>query len=192
MDEARRACRSEGRFRGERKVTLLKVISGGQTGADYAALVAASTLNFQTGGCMPKGFKTLKGPRPQYQEIFGVREHWSASYRDRTFENVRDSDATLRFAHDFTSAGERCTLKAIMEYQRPYMDVEFHLVDGEPHYAVAGTLPEEVAEWIAANKIQVLNVAGNAGEWFEPIVEDFFQRVLVLCQNTPYPKLRAV
>ena len=155
---------------------LLKVISGGQTGADFAGLVAAKAIGLQTGGCMPKGYKTLQGPRPDYRELFDIREHESSSYRSRTFENVRDSDATLRLAHDFTSAGERCTLKAIMQYQRHYLDVQFILGDEGMHMGTDRTA-EDVAGWINSGEYQVLNVAGNAGIWFETRVEAFLEEV---------------
>jgi hypothetical protein len=156
---------------------MIKVISGGQTGADIAALRVAKECGLETGGWMPKGFKTLAGPRPEYAELYGLRENDSTSYRDRTFDNVCDSDATLRLAHDFSSPGERCTLKAIFEYGRPSMDIAFVWNAGLPSTLVTDTATLEVKQWIRDTNIQILNVAGNAGEWFESIVENYLRKV---------------
>ena len=43
-----------------------RVISGGQTGADQAGLAVAKRLGIPTGGCMPKGWLTEAGPRPDF------------------------------------------------------------------------------------------------------------------------------
>ena len=68
------------------KTNLLpeKVISGGQTGADQAGLIAAEKAGITTGGWMPKGFRTLDGPNPGLAARFGLREHPSEEYPPRT------------------------------------------------------------------------------------------------------------
>jgi hypothetical protein len=133
---------------------LKKIISGGQTGADIAGLVVAKRLGIPTGGTMPKGFKTLRGPQPDYAVLFGIEEHSSQSYVPRTHKNVKDSDGTLRLAYNFGSAGEICTLNAINKYGKVHLDV--HLA--KPQDA------KEVAKWILENKIETLNIAGNSEE----------------------------
>lgn len=90
-----------------------RVISGGQTGADQGGLVAAKSLGIPTGGFLPKGCTTLDGPRPDLLMAYGLEEHESSEYPPRTYANVQASAGTIRFAADFNSAGERCTLKAI-------------------------------------------------------------------------------
>ena len=67
---------------------LYKVISGGQTGADVAALDVAIELNIPHGGWIPKGRKTESGPLPaKYQ----LQEMSTGSYTRRTEQNVIDS-----------------------------------------------------------------------------------------------------
>ena len=131
---------------------LQKIISGGQTGADIAGLEIAKVMGLETGGTMPFGYKTLDGCRPEYKTLYGIKCHKSSSYVPRTRINVKESDATIRLAFDFTSRGEVCTLKAIHDYKKPYIDVD--LSDPRP--------VEEVAQWLKANNVCVLNVAGNA------------------------------
>ena len=131
---------------------LRKIISGAQNGADIAGLKVAKKYGLETGGIMPFGYKTLDGPRPEYKAEYGVNVHNSSSYVPRTRANVRDSDGTIRFAFNFESRGEVCTLKAINDYSRPHLDVDLN----NPISATA------IAEWLGANKIEVLNVAGNS------------------------------
>ncbi len=129
---------------------LEKVISGGQTGADEAGLFVANKFGLETGGWMPKGFRTLGGPKPEFAELYGVQEHTSKSYVPRTRLNVQDSDGTIRIACIWKSPGERCTLKAIRDYQKPYFDIK---IVAEQSYS-------DVAEWIKNKDIKTLNVAG--------------------------------
>jgi hypothetical protein len=52
-----------------------KLISGFQTGADIGGAETARRFGIPTEGVMPKGFKTLDGPRPEYAKLYGVTEH---------------------------------------------------------------------------------------------------------------------
>ena len=70
----------------------MKIISGGQTGADRAALDAAIELGLPHGGWLPRGRKTESGPLPLK---YNLRELDSDRYRDRTEQNIIDSDGTL-------------------------------------------------------------------------------------------------
>jgi hypothetical protein len=136
---------------------LRKIISGGQTGVDQAALQAAADCGYATGGWLPLGCMTLDGPNAALLTKFNMREHAHyGGYRERTRANVRDSDATLRIASNLNSLGERCTLRAITDHAKPHLDVK---VERDFSYDVS-TLT--AATWITANRIAVLNVAGNS------------------------------
>lgn len=69
---------------------------GGQTGADRAGLEAAQEVGIETGGTAPFGWLTDSGPDPSLRH-FGLQQHKSASYPDRTKQNVDDSDGTIVF-----------------------------------------------------------------------------------------------
>jgi hypothetical protein len=131
-----------------------KVISGGQSGADIGGVHTAWRFGIPTGGWMPKGFKTLDGQFPCYAEIYDMREHKSVAYPPRTYANVRDSNGTMRFAANWNSPGEKCTLKAILYYKRPYFDVD--LVHLDPRSL------DNATQWIVDNEVRVLNIAGNS------------------------------
>lgn len=134
----------------------IKVVSGGQTGADQGGLHAAAMLGLPTGGWAPKGWKTETGPAPWLAD-FGLREHPSADYAARTRENARDADATL-LVGDVTSPGSRLTLQ---ECDRPakrpcYI---FPWRAGQVHFD-----HDDVARLVTSLRRdvpQVLNVAGN-------------------------------
>ena len=141
---------------------LERVISGGQTGADRAALAAAKAAGVATGGWMPKGFRAQDGPRPEFADLYGVTEHASDRYRPRTALNVKESDITLRFATDWDSPGEVLTRQMCERYGRPQLEVT-------PGGALA---PADVADWLVRNNVRVLNVAGNT-ERSSPGIEAF-------------------
>lgn len=132
---------------------LDKVISGGQNGVDQAALRAAKTVGIPTGGWMPNGWMTLDGPRPEFEELYGMKECY-AGYKARTEANVIDGDSTLIFAADFKSPGEICTFRAISKFQKPYFKV--HVDDNLTEKL------EEALAWLSWAEGTTLNVAGNS------------------------------
>ncbi len=69
-----------------------KVISGGQTGVDRAALDAAVELGIAIGGWLPKGRRTEDGP---LDAKYPLLEMATSDYPSRTRQNTIDSDTTL-------------------------------------------------------------------------------------------------
>jgi hypothetical protein len=159
---------------------LETVISGGQVGADIAALRAAVACGLATGGYAPRGWRTAQGPKPELGHIYHLSEHKSTSYPPRTRANVRDSDATIRLALNFDSAGEKCTLKAIHQYQRPYFDVKMR--PASRGFAFDAE-PQAVAVWLRFHEVRTLNVAGNALPPIEGSVQKFLETVFKLEQR---------
>lgn len=141
----------------------LKIISGGQTGADRGALIAAQQLGLDTGGWMPKGYKAQDGSHPEFKELYNIQEHTSPYYQPRTALNVKESDATVRVAIDWNSPGERFTYKMILQYKKLFLDID--ALD-------ESMTPNVLSQWIEAHNIQVLNVAGNS-ERTAPGIQDF-------------------
>ena len=158
-------------------VMLQKIVSGGQTGVDQAALRAARAIGLATGGRMPLGYRTLAGPRPDLAVEFGLTEHESQDYAPRTSANVRESDATLRIAVDFASAGERCTMSAIVRHERLHLDVAIERVFTPSVLWAVAPQPREVASWLVEKDVVVLNVAGNS-ELTAPGIGAFAERYL--------------
>ena len=87
---------------------IKKIISGGQTGADRAALDVAIKLDIPHGGWVPKGRKTESGPLP---ERYQFQEMGTRGYAERTEQNVLDSDGTLILSHGKLTGGSALTLR---------------------------------------------------------------------------------
>jgi hypothetical protein len=130
---------------------LVKILSGAQTGADIGGLIAAKEAGLATGGWVPQGFLTEDGDDPTLGERFGVVETPSRSYFPRTYANVRDADATIYFASNWSSPGTKATLKAVEKYGRLSFLVDLR----EPKS------PGEMAQWLIEKEVKVLNVAGH-------------------------------
>lgn len=147
---------------------LVKIISGGQTGADLSGLIAAKQAGFQTGGTMPNGYRAHDGNHPEFAELYGIKEDPSPTYPPRTFKNAFEADGTVRFATNFTTPGERLTLTAIKRAKKPHFDV----------HVLGDTQPYQLAVWIVENNIKILNVAGNS-EKSSPGVGEFVKAFLL-------------
>lgn len=92
--------------------------------------------------------------------------------------NVWSSDATLRLARNFGTAGERCTMRAITDYGKPYADVP--IMEGNSILVS----PHTVALWIVEREVTILNVAGNGRKDIEEPVQAFLVQVFShLVQN---------
>lgn len=127
-----------------------KIISGGQTGADRAALDAAIALGIPHGGWLPKGRMTEDGPLP---DAYQLQEMPTAEYRDRTLQNVIDSDGTLIVARGPLTGGSAMTFAAAQDYKKACLQVNLMVT---PAFSAAA----EIVEWVIKNRISVLNVAG--------------------------------
>lgn len=124
-----------------------RVISGGQTGVDRAALDVALELGIPCGGWCPRNRRAEDGEIPPW---YPMQETPSRDYRVRTRWNVRDSDATLVLTRGEPRGGTLLTVRLTVALGRP-LRVEDLNHDPEP---------EAVREWLAARRIKVLNVAG--------------------------------
>lgn len=128
----------------------MKIISGGQTGADRAALDAAIAMGIPHGGWLPKGRRTENGQLPEY---YTLRELDSDDYRLRTEKNVIDSDGTLIIAFGALSGGSALTESLAIKHDRPFLVLDLEEISRVQAAAAA-------EKWLAREKIAVLNVAG--------------------------------
>jgi hypothetical protein len=124
-----------------------RIVSGGQTGVDRAALDVALELGIPCGGWCPSGRRAEDGVIP---ERYPLTETRSPEYPPRTALNVRDSDGTLILTRGAPDRGTALTQRLADEQGRPY-----HVEN------LAGPAdPENVRAWLAAYRVAVLNVAG--------------------------------
>jgi hypothetical protein len=151
----------------------MKIISGGQIGADIAALQSAKEVGYETGGWMPKGFLTKNGPKPEYAEMYGMIETADGGYPVRTRLNVGNSDVTIRYGSNFSSYGEQLTARLIGEFKVPHLDIHVHPTEfnifPDPWY---------LADWLLIYKPEIINVAGNSYPKIESTVQLHFTKAL--------------
>jgi hypothetical protein len=96
-----------------------KIVSGGQTGADRAALDWALAHGVECGGWCPKGRRAEDGVIPI---AYPLTETPSSDYAQRTEWNVRDSDATVIFSlAPRLTGGSRLTRDLAARHGRPFL-----------------------------------------------------------------------
>ncbi|BCO10364.1 hypothetical protein GF1_27400 [Desulfolithobacter dissulfuricans] len=128
----------------------MKIISGGQTGADRAALDAAIRLNIPHGGWLPRGRRTEEGSLPSR---YRLQELPSANYRDRTRQNILDSDGTLIVSFGPLTGGSALTEALAIRHRRPCLHIDLEL--WQPERA-----KKAIEQWLRDHNIETLNVAG--------------------------------
>jgi hypothetical protein len=162
-----------------------RVISGGQSGADQAAWRAAKAAGIPTGGWMPLGFLTEDGPRPEFAELYGAREHPSPEYPPRTRANVALGDLLLVFdtsggkTLETISPGSRVALREAMAREIP----SYLVMVGPLRFPATDHRVGAMAARIREGDHSALTVGGNReskapgiGAW----VEDYLGRLFAL------------
>jgi hypothetical protein len=160
------------------KITALKSISGGQTGADRAALDWAIRHGIPHGGWCPQGRKAEDGV---LDAKYHLDEISSGSYRQRTKRNVIDSDGTLILNMGDLDGGTLATQKFALQFGKPCYVVQ---LDNE----IGRKEAEAVMYWMIGEGIATLNVAGpreskrpgvyaKAFEFLDCLMEEFLSDV---------------
>lgn len=126
---------------------IRKIISGGQSGVDRAALDFAISQEIPHGGSCPKGRRSETGRIP---DRYQLTETQNSDYIERTLKNVLESDGTLILYDKKLSGGTLLTTEFCQQNGKPYLAIEL----SHP------LLDLEVQDWIESNHIMILNVAG--------------------------------
>ena len=129
---------------------IKKIISGGQTGADQAALDAAIQWRIPHGGWISKGRLTEAGRLPGK---YRLKELPTDSYTKRIEQNVIDSDGTLIISHGDLTGGSRYTHEKAEEHKKPCLHIDLEKIN-------AFQAAHVVKKWASDNNIESLNVAG--------------------------------
>ncbi len=130
---------------------LKKIVSGGQTGVDRAALDAAIDCNFPYGGYVPKGRIAEDGVIPS--KYSSLTELKNKDYVVRTRKNIEHSDGTVVIYKGKFGRGTKYTINYAKKVGKPLLEIDMSKLSVEQ--AVAS-----IKSFIEKNEIQVLNVAG--------------------------------
>jgi hypothetical protein len=141
---------------------IKKIISGGQTGVDRAALDVAILLNIPHGGWCPKSRKAEDGVISPY---YNLKETASEEYNERTAWNVSDSDGTLIIVKGKPIGGTLLTKNVAEQLKKPFFI--FNL-DKDNNI-------DSVINWINENKIKILNIAGPRASQVSDIYQSSYQ-----------------
>lgn len=123
-----------------------RIVSGGQTGVDRAALDIAILLKIEHGGWCPAGRLAEDGPIPIR---YGLKETRSNEYPVRTEQNIADSSATLILHEGKLKGGTLLTKRLCDKRKKPYYAVK-----------ISQQMIDAVREWLAIERPEVLNIAG--------------------------------
>ena len=151
---------------------IQKIVSGGQTGVDRAALDFAIKHGIPHGGWCPRGRLAEDG---KIESCYEMRETPDAEYAQRTEWNVRDSDGTVIFSvsHELTG-GSKLTAELTALCEKPCL----HL-SKEEHGTESAQM---LGDFVRKHAIRILNVAGPrvstepaAGEFAAAVFEEFWR-----------------
>jgi len=126
---------------------LLRIISGGQTGVDRAALDVAFALGLPHGGFCPRGRRAEDGPIPPH---YPLEELDTDDYAIRTQRNVIEADATLILYRYRMTGGTLLTFNLAKKHSKPYRAIRLDRACD----------PQSLLQWIQNTPIHTLNVAG--------------------------------
>lgn len=143
-----------------------RIVSGGQTGVDRAALDVALALKVSRGGWCPAGRLAEDGIIPRAYPLIATPDRDGAL---RTEWNVRDSDATLIFSPAPLTGGTALTVGCAEWYRRPYRVFD-------PFHAS----PLELHKWLESVGPSILNVAGPRESAFPGIYRDTYDLMLAV------------
>ena len=124
-----------------------RIISGGQTGVDRAALNAAIALDIPHGGWCPRGRRAEDG---KISSRYELQETEEAEYHIRTERNVKESHGTLIISRGELTGGTLLTRQMALRHRRPCLCVDLD----------QGVVLGDVARGLREHEIAVLNVAG--------------------------------
>ena len=135
---------------------LERIISGGQTGADRAALDAALACGFPHGGWCPRGRLAEDGPLPERYQLVETED---SAYPVRTERNVCDSDGTVIFTMGALTGGPALTAEFARRHRKPWLHLRLDEI-GDPDAVIV------LLDFIHDQGVRTLNVAGSRASTF--------------------------
>jgi len=150
-----------------------RIISGGQTGVDRAALDVAMAAGIACGGSCPAGRMADDGPIP---ETYPLQEIADKDHLVRTENNVRDSDGSLLLYREQLHGGTAYAVEMAKHLGRPVLAID---LNNPPDIA-------DVVGWVAENQLQTIHIGGQREQSSPGIYDqasDFIRCLLDMCNT---------
>jgi hypothetical protein len=125
-----------------------KVVTGGESGVEQAAWLAARRAGVATGGYMPRGYATEDGPAPRVGALHDAIE-FPLSEAQRLRANLRRVDALLWFG-DPLSGEAKAVFEACRELGKPFTSAQ-----------PGSTAVSDVVSWLVVFEVKSLMVSGS-------------------------------
>lgn len=165
------------------RALVTRIVSGGQTGVDRGALDGALNAGLSCGGWCPEGRIAEDGTIPL---LYPVTELPGAGYRQRTRQNVLDSDGTLVIHFGPLTGGTRETVRFCEQLGKPVLVVDGEEID-------AKSTASQTVSFLSTHSIKVLNVAGpressqsGAHDYAKTVVQILAQRLRTHLRDRPH------
>jgi hypothetical protein len=166
-----------------------KIISGGQTGVDQAALRAAMDLGFHTGGWCPPGRICDNGQIPQEFNLTETKKERSEFAPDiprslRTESNVIDADASLILVPEGTKSdkGTEWTIDCARKYSRPFLVIDPYRPDAD----------QLILNWMAKISAGILNISGPSEKTSPGIYNSVYRLLLKVFSETGISQFKQI
>ena len=152
---------------------FMKIVSGGQTGVDRAALDVALRHEIECGGWCPAGRLDELGRIP---DQYPLQELEYGGFTERTLQNVKDSDGTVIIYPAALRGGTEQTVQFCVEVHRPHQLIDASKISTDEAARLT-------ADFVRNYKIEILNVAGpRQSEWRKGY--DYASRALEIFLNS--------
>ncbi len=157
---------------------IKQIISGGQTGADRAALDFGLENRINIGGFVPKNRLAEDGRIPDRNKHLIETE--TENPAERTELNVRNSDATLILSHGELKGGSLLTKEFAEKYKKPFLHIDFSALKIEQ-------AAEKTQKWLDSIVCEKFNIAGSRASEDAKIYDDtkvFLQKLTCVFEKS--------
>ncbi len=127
-----------------------KIISGGRSGAELAALDAAIKLGMACGGWIPK---ESSHPGGINADRYNLTEMATSNPTEALKKNIRVSDGTLMLSHGTLSSNVKNTKKTLQRYSTPLLHLDLKSTN-------AFNAASLINDWLIDNDLNILHVTG--------------------------------
>ncbi|MGI8545490.1 MAG: putative molybdenum carrier protein [Aridibacter sp.] len=143
---------SKSKTNNRQPLTINKIVSGGQTGADRAAFDFALEKGIEIGGFVPKGRRAEDGRiSDKYPNL---TETSNKNYAERTELNIINSDATLILSHGKLKGGSLLTRRLAKRHKMAFLHIDFSEFD-----ICSAVL--HTKDFLHLIECKILNIAGS-------------------------------